>query len=126
MDFLSFIWVNALNNAQPRQFSTDIHAFNVLSHKFGMVLIALVDVLPEKFGLMEIVFVQIITNGTDIIVFLAQEEKYGIQALESAVVHHLRYGTDSIVFLAMVVVYLTQHQKHVYALLVHHGTDIRA
>ena len=53
-------------------------ALNVLSHKFGMELIVLVDAIMEKYGSMEIVCAPIISNGMDTIVCLAQMVKLGI------------------------------------------------
>lgn len=83
------IWVNALNNALLKLFSTVIHAFNALNHKFGTVLIVSTDALLEKSGLMEIVSVQTTTNGMGIIVLLVLEEKFGMLPLVSVAAHQV-------------------------------------
>lgn len=53
-------------------------ALSVLSHKFGMELIVLVDAIMAKYGSTETVCAQIISNGMDTVVCLAQMVKLGI------------------------------------------------
>jgi hypothetical protein len=79
MDITYTILDNASSNVPLRAISTDIHAFNAQTPKFGMEQTVLIDALMENLGSMEAVFVRMAWSGMDIIVLLVMEVKFGIQ-----------------------------------------------
>lgn len=75
---------------------------------------------------METVFVLIISNGTDIIVHLAQMVKFGSLPIEFVSVQIIWSGMDLIVFYAKVVKYLILILKHVFVQQAILGVDLHA
>jgi len=126
VDIPFIILGNALLNAQLKQFSMDILAFNALKHKFGMEHTVLADVTLVKFGLMEIAYAQQIHNGMDTVVLFVMEVKFGILFPELVYAQLIQYGMDLHASFVMVEKFMILFQKPVFVLLELLGMDTLA
>ncbi len=112
---------SVLKSVLVRLFSMGILVFSVLKAKYGMVLIALVDVMLEKCGLMVIVSVQPILNGMGIVVCLVLVGKHGILLQGSVYAQQVWFGMDLFVFLARLEKSLIQVLRPVFVHQALHG-----